>query len=190
MTAASERPGWVVAVAALALAMTACGDVDPVAESETEDPSQTGTASASTDDTDAADDTGQVSMRFEVSSTVTGSVNLVDELTGSIYGDLFLSADVSTIGPSDDAERFGAVEIHDVDLTGEDAVTEVLWTSDPLPPGDYTFLGFFDVDVSSLGSDEFEPESGDPVTLPTVNKFTITADETVELVVRFDLVLS
>ena len=84
-----------------------------------------------------------------------------------------------------------AVTPHSISLDGVFGVlTNVVWTSEGLAPGQYTFLGYFDVDGSSDGQEERDPDSGDPVTLPTVNKFTIEAGETVEITVRFDLVFS
>ena len=183
MTAASTSRIWLVAVSLL----LACGSDDSDGMEAGDDAADSG---ADDDDDDDASETGQVALRFEVTGTVRESSNLEDELDGSIYGALFKSADVSITGPREDAEQFGSVEAADIDLTAADTVTEVVWTSEGLEPGQYTFLGYFDVDGSSDGLEERDPESGDPVTLPTVNKFTIEAGETVELTVRFDLVFS
>jgi hypothetical protein len=57
-----------------------------------------------------------------------------------------------------------------------------------MEPGAYVFLGFYDVD--SNGSETKDPDAGDPVTLPSVNKFDITADERTDVTIRFDLVLN
>lgn len=193
MTVASTSRIWLVAGALL----LACGSDDSDGMEAGDDAAGSGEdgadgADGADDDDDDDDDaeTGQVAFRFEVTGTVRESSNLEDELNGSIYGALFKSADVSITGPRDDAEQYGSVEAADIDLTAADAVTEVVWTSEGLEPGQYTFLGYFDVDGSSDGLEERDPEAGDPVTLPTVNKFTIEAGETVEVTVRFDLVFS
>jgi len=196
MTVASSSRAW-LAAAALLLACgsddgtdagdDAAGSGDDAADDDDDDDA-VGDDDDDDDDDDAA--TGQVAFRFEVTGTVRESMNLEDTLDGSIYGGLFFTSEVSVTGPSDDAEQQGSIEAHDIDLTADEAVTEIVWTSEPLAPGNYTFLGYFDVDGSSDEIEEKDPESGDPVTLPTVNKFTIEAGETVELTVRFDLVFS
>jgi hypothetical protein len=127
-------------------------------------------------------------MRFLVSSTVRDSSGLEDELTGVVYGGVFRSAQVGGTGPRDDAVLYASVELADVDLTTE-MISAGEWTSDELVVDTYTFLGFFDVDASSLGSPEPDPEDGDPVTLPTVNQFTIEEGMVVDIDVQFDLVL-
>lgn len=190
------------AVVLAAVLLLGCDDSsDPADEGAADtmaDPDDGGSAGDDGGD-DAADDggddapaaTGQVALRFEVGSSASGSMNLEDPLMGKMYGGIFLTSDVSVTGPRDDAEQFASVETEgDVDLTAEGAVSEVVWTSEGLEPGNYTFLGYFDVDASSIDLEEKDPDAGDPVTLPTVNTFTIEAGSTVELTVRFDLVFS
>lgn len=143
-------------------------------------------AESGADDGQTMMEGGEVALRFTVPEGVRSSASLVDPLSGAVYGQLFLSADVSITGPREGAAEFGAVEVTGVDLTSAQE-TEVMWTSDPIPPGMYTFLGFFDVDGN--GEMTRDPEEGDPVTLPTVNKFVIEDGMTTELTVSFDLIL-
>ena len=140
---------------------------------------------------EGADPTGNaggsvVSLRFSVPMGVRSSANLEDELVGTVYGSIFLSEDVSVSGPIDGAESVASVEVVDVDLR-EQEQSEATWMSDPLLPGMYTFLGFYDVDAN--GDDVREPDDGDPVTLPSINAFTLVEGQDHELVVSFDLVL-
>ncbi|MCH9684650.1 MAG: hypothetical protein K0V04_24660 [Deltaproteobacteria bacterium] len=141
-------------------------------------------------ETGASDATGAAALRFQASSSVRQSMNLEDELTGSVYGALFFAADVGVTGPRDDAPSLASVETTAVDLTADGAVSEVEWTGEGLEPGEYVFLGYFDVDGSSVDLEDKDPDAGDPVTLPTVNKFTVESGGTAEVVIRFDLVLS
>jgi hypothetical protein len=136
----------------------------------------------------ASADGGTMELSFMVGGTVSGSSNLVDPLVGTVYGGIFRTADVGATGPREGAEQVAFVEATAVDLTAGTA-TAVMWTSEPLPPDTYTFLGFFDVDGSSTGAEDKDPEEGDPVTLPTANKVTVEDGAAAQLQVRFDLVL-
>lgn len=197
MTAAFSRGrilSWRLLACGAVSAGVGCDSADETADEGVanggDDEADAGSDADSDEGLDPATATGQVAFRFEISSTVIGSVNLTDELTGSIYGGVFLTADVSITGPREGATQLASVEAHDIDLTADRAVSELAWTSDGLEPGDYTFLGYFDVDGSSDDIEDKDPEMGDPVTLPTVNKFTVEAGQTGELTVRFDLVFS
>jgi hypothetical protein len=130
--------------------------------------------------------TGTATLRFTVTNTVRRSPNLKDPLNGPIYGALWKAEEVTLTGPNEGAEELASVELSGVDLSADGAVTEPLWTSPALPPGEYIFLGFYDVDDN--GADVREPESGDPVTLPT-DKFMIQEGQTTDSTVDFDLVL-
>jgi hypothetical protein len=78
-----------------------------------------------------------------------------------------------------------SIELASVDLRSEGA-TSAPWTSAPLAPGDYTFLGFLDVDGNAAA--RTEPDVGDPATLPSTNEFTVKAGQDVTLAAVFDLV--
>lgn len=130
--------------------------------------------------------TGTATFTFELPDGVRNSSALVDELTGTIYGNVYLAKDVTITGPKDDAPQFYATELPGVDLTTPTAAGPV--TSDPLEPGVYVWLGFFDVDGN--GATENKPDPGDPVTLATTNQFTIEGNDSVDLTVAFDLVLN
>ena len=131
-------------------------------------------------------DPGTVELSFSVARGVRRNPNLEDEFLGSVYGSIFRRADVTVTGPMDGAETFGNVEVTNVDLR-EDEVSMQVWLSEPLPPDDYVFLGFYDIDGN--GAESRDPDAGDPVTIPTANEFDIRADEGIGLKVRFDLLL-
>lgn len=129
---------------------------------------------------------GTIELSFSVARGVRRNPNLEDEFLGSVYGSIFRRADVTVTGPMDGAESFGDVEVAGVDLR-EDEVSAQVWLSEPLPPDDYVFLGFYDIDGN--GAESKDPDAGDPVTIPTANEFDIRADEAIGLKVRFDLLL-
>ncbi len=128
---------------------------------------------------------GSALFNFSVSNGVRQNSNLSDPLSGAVYGSLFHAEEVSATGPLDGAESAADVEVYGVDLT-VDEVSVITWTSPAIPPRAYRFLGFFDVDGN--GDTTRDPESGDPVTLPSVNEFTIVSDTEVAVTISFDLV--
>ena len=130
-------------------------------------------------------DDGTAVLRFGVSSTVRSSPALVDPLVGTIYGKLFLAADVSATGPADGAPTFGDVTMVGADL--ETATETMAWTAPPLAPDQYVFLGFYDLDGNGASSQY--PDAGDPVTLPSAG-FTVEPGQEVMVTAQFDLVLN
>ena len=128
---------------------------------------------------------GTVRIQFTVTNTVRASNTLTDSLTGTIYGDLFLAEEVGLGGPIDGAKELDqSIEIHNVDLEANEMSVQE-WESTPLPPGQYIFLGFYDVDGN--GEVDKSPDQGDPVTLPS-NDFPIKEGLTTPHIVSFDLV--
>lgn len=128
---------------------------------------------------------GTVTLSFSVSNGARANPNLVDPLIGPIYGELYAGIDVTITGPVEGAPTYGTIALEPVDLTMADSVAGT-WTSEPLEPGEYIFLGAFDIDDNSA---EFMggPDSGDPVTLPT-QKFEVVAGEDTPFTVAFDLI--
>jgi hypothetical protein len=127
---------------------------------------------------------GTAQLAFSVTNGVRQSPNLQDPLSGAVYGQIFRQEDVTITGPLEGATEYGYVEVLAVDLTS--AQTAGAWTSPDLPPEDYVFLGFYDVDGN--GATDRSPDSGDPVTLPVTNQFTVTTGQTTTVTVEFDLV--
>lgn len=127
---------------------------------------------------------GTVAMRFSATNGVRQSMNLVDPLKGTVYGALYLAEDVSVSGPREGAESFADVEIA-ADLEAADP-SEATWKSGPLAPNRYTFLGFFDLDEN--GPETYEPDPGDPVTLPFINQFDVTSSQETSMTAVFELV--
>ena len=75
-------------------------------------------------------------FRFDVSSMVRNSSMLPRPPVGTVYGNIFLSEDVSISGPRMGAMQFGDVQL-DVDLTNGisdiwNFVTRILHDSDPV----------------------------------------------------------
>ncbi len=130
---------------------------------------------------------GSVLMSFAISNGAKQNAALVDPLKGIVYGSLYKQEDVTAGGPIAGAMEVASVEVPDVDLTNAD-VSAATWTGKDIPEGAYTFLGFWDLDGN--GSTTFEPDSGDPVTLPSANKLDVTAGEQTTLTATFDLILN
>lgn len=171
--------GLVVLLVASACASDSESDADDGASAD-DDGSSGGGAS-----TGAVENGGTVTLSFSVSNGARANPNLVDPLMGPIYGELYAGIDVTITGPVDGAPTYGTIALEPVDLTMPDSVAGT-WTSDPLEPGQYIFLGAFDIDDNS---EEFMggPDSGDPVTLPT-QKFDVVAGEDTPFTVAFDLI--
>lgn len=134
-----------------------------------------GSSSSTTGDAgsgDAGSAGGHFTLQFSVTNDVRNSINLHNPLRGPVHGGIFHTEDVNTGGPVAGAQSVANVEVADVDLTDPDAgLSAASWTSPDLAPGDYTFLGYLDVNGDAGAGD---PSSGDPVTLPNTNKVTVS----------------
>ena len=162
-----------LAAAAIALAcLPACGGSDDGG----------GAAKAA----EAGPPTGKVILNFDLADSARTSTALVDPPKGHAYGRLYFTEDVGLTGPHDGATLGQSVDVV-IDVTAGGPSKEV-WTSAPMLVQHYTFLGFFDVDGN--GATDRNPESGDPATLPTTNKFDVKANQTTQATVLFDLVLN
>lgn len=95
---------------------------------------------------------------------------------GSFWGDIFLSSQVTGAGPDEGAEVLGSIYVELVDLTPDGGPSEVLFTSEALPVGEVTVLGFLDSDANST-EDDRGPDDKDPVTLPNDNEFDVVGGE-------------
>jgi hypothetical protein len=169
----------VVALAFVTALPLGCADSSSSDNSSSDDSSSAGESS-----TTGAGAMGTVTLTFAVSNGVRMGPTLMDPLMGGIYGDLFLTSDVALTGPVDGAMTFGSVALEGVDLTTAQT-SAASWTSDPLAPGSYTFLGMFDVDGNFEAT--HNPETGDPVTL-TNQDFEVVADQDTAFTVTFELV--
>lgn len=160
------------------------------AESSDDEGAATGVADGSSGAADGSSSggaaaTGTVTLSFGVSNGVRMGPTLVDPLVGHVYGDLFLTSDVTITGPTDDAVSVASIDLDGVDLS-TDEVSAVSWSSEAIPAGDYTFLGMFDLDGNFEATDH-NPDAGDPVTLPN-QKFEIVAEQDTTFTVVFELV--
>jgi hypothetical protein len=127
---------------------------------------------------------GSATLRFSATNSVRNNANLVDPLKGTVYGELYLSEDVSLSGPRDGSEVFGTVQVA-IDLEAMDP-SESVWKSEPLAPNRYTFLGMLDVDGNKAA--DGGPDPGDPVTLPITNQFEVTENQETSVTVLFELI--
>jgi hypothetical protein len=124
-------------------------------------------------------------FRFDVSDMVRNSPNLTRPPVGTVYGNIFLSEDVSVSGPRNGSDEFGYVEIQ-VDLTNGISAAENGFTTQKLAPNSYTFLGFLDTNGNALPAKD--PDPGDLATLPYTNKFEITDGGQSKKTIVFDLI--
>jgi hypothetical protein len=132
--------------------------------------------------------TGTVVLRFAIADGARKSRNLKDPLVGAIYGSLYLSEDVGSTGPRDDAKEFASLVVENADLRTA-APSVASWTSPPLEPNKYIFTGFMDVD-GNAGNEHRRPDSGDPATVPFKDKtFDIERGRETDFVENFDIVL-
>jgi hypothetical protein len=128
---------------------------------------------------------GTVTLTFSVTHGVRMGPTLVDPLVGPVYGGIFLTSDVTLTGPVDGVSPVVAVEVDGVDLLTVDVATAT-YTSDPLPPGHYTFLGMLDVD-GNFDDTDGRPDSGDPITL-TGQSFEVVAGEETPFMAVFEMI--
>ncbi len=131
------------------------------------------------------DPVGTAKFRFQVSNNAKMDSHLTSPLLGTIYGNVFLQEDVSVTGPRTGAMGLADVAVANVDLRSVDLSNESYTTPD-LAPGNYVFLGFYD--VNGNGDATRDPDPGDPVTLATTNNFAITDGNQTPKIVIFDLI--
>ena len=123
-------------------------------------------------------------VRLKISDGVRSQLKKDSSIKGTAYGDFFLSEDVTLTGPRKGAVAAASLELP-IDLK-TDKLSAASWTSKPLTPQTYTFLGFFDIGDKSTPTTR-DPVAGDPVTLPFTNKFDLAAGQTMPVTVTFDL---
>lgn len=170
------------------LAVAACDDgSSDERESTSEASSSAGLDESSSSGAVGDGEIGFAVLTFGVANGVRQNPTLVDPLVGSVYGDIYRTADVTLTGPAEGAVPVASVQLDAVDLTTLE-VSDVSWGSGPLEPDQYTFLGMFDIDGNFAETGE-NPDAGDPVTLPT-QKFEVTAAATTAFTVMFELVYS
>ncbi len=134
------------------------------------------------DDDDSGPAMGTLALSFRLDPDWAEGMD--EPAVGAFYGSIFLSSQVSGIGPEDDAVNLGSADVKLVDLTGEDLSTGVLVVTEPLPAEWVVVLGFLDSDGNSV-EDDRDPDENDPVTLPNDNQFLVVEGEETEAEVFF-----
>ena len=107
-------------------------------------------------------------VRFKISDGVRGQLKKDSLIKGTAYGEFFLSEDVTLTGPRKGAVAAASLELP-IDLK-TDKLSAASWTSKPLTPQTYTFLGFFDIGDKSTPTTR-DPVAGESGTLPFSHKF-------------------
>jgi hypothetical protein len=140
------------------------------------DTESTGSDSATSEALQAGN--GRIAIRFSIDDDLAASMDVSP--TGTFLGEIYDAEDVSAIGPADGAIALEPLVVSmDLDVNGNPSA--VLYTSGVLTPDEVTVLGTLDVDESGGAS------GGDPVTIPSVNTFSVYTDTTEEVVVEFTL---
>ncbi|MFM7199464.1 MAG: hypothetical protein ACKO6N_01635 [Myxococcota bacterium] len=129
---------------------------------------------------------GRLALRFKLQEDWYDYLNDRGETPAGPFWGAVYGGTVGDTGPGDDSVMLADVYVENVTFLPNDGVTEVLLTTDILPTGVVYVLGFVDsdgnADLSAPG-----PDGKDPVTVPSGNAFTVKANETVEIVVYFDM---
>lgn len=172
--------------AVLAAVIGMLGGCSPSGSSDSSEGSESGSSTMAAGPSSGAEGaTGTVTLAFSVTRGVRMGPTLVDPLAGPVYGGIFLTSDVTLIGPAEGVSPVISMEVDHVDLVTADVATTT-WTSEPLPPGHYTFLGMLDVDDNFHDTDE-GPDPGDPVTL-TSQSFEVVAGQDTAFMASFELI--
>ena len=168
--------------AVLTAVVAMLGGCSPSASSDASGGSESGSSTmADGSSSGAAEAMGTVTLGFGVTNGVRMGPTLVDPLVGPVYGGIFLTSDVTLIGPAEGASPVLSMEVGHVDLLTADVATTT-WTSEPLPPGHYTFLGMLDVDDNFHETDG-GPDAGDPITLTSQSFEVVAAQDTAFMVI-------
>jgi hypothetical protein len=107
-------------------------------------------------------DVGRFDITFEAVSGVRESTRLDGPLTGTFYGSIFRAEDVVLTGPLPGREAVLSLR-YELDLT--DGPDGVFLAPDELPAGDYSILGFLDID-GNADPDNADADVNDPVVIP------------------------
>ncbi|MGM0558929.1 MAG: hypothetical protein ACQEVA_21250 [Myxococcota bacterium] len=119
-----------------------------------------------------------ITLRFGLTDAIEADLEVPP--AGELRGALFHTSDVGGFGPKKGAEPVAKLDPRQVDFASGDVLT---WTTPTLPPGEYTFLGFVDLDGNSPDG----PDDGDLVTRPATNRFELpSAEDTLDI--RFDYI--
>ena len=125
--------------------------------------------------------TGGLALRFQIDEDYAA---LMDEPpSGTLYGSFWRAEDVDAIGPIEGAEALNTIQF-EIELDPSGAKTDVLWTEENLPIQEVYFLAFIDSDGNS-DPENTNPDSKDPVTLPSDNDFDVIGGEITEITVLF-----
>lgn len=133
-------------------------------------------------DTAPVEGFGDIALRMQIDDDY-GEAILADgeSLVGTFRGSLYLSEQVTGVGPDEGAEALASVFVETVDLSSFEP-TDVLLTVEGLPSGYVTALGFFDSD-NNVDPTDPGPDTGDPVTLPFDNELLVVANTVSEGVI-------
>ena len=121
--------------------------------------------------------TGALALRFSIDEDYAA---IMDEPpTGVFYGSFWLAEDVDALGPIDGRESLYVFQAT-VDLPMDGSPTDVVFTQEELPAEEVYILGFLDSDGNN-DPENTNPDSKDPVTIPSENDFDVVGGETTEV---------
>lgn len=172
------------------VALTACAGAEPDSPTPQEEATPTpATATATPAPTPTAAPEageGRLALRFKLQEDwydylVERGETPSGPFWGAIYGGV-----VGETGPTSDSVLLGDVFVEEVTFLPNDGVTEILFTTELIPTGTVYVLGFVDSDRNA-DFDAPGPDAKDPVTVPSGNSFTVSANQTRDAVVFFDM---
>jgi hypothetical protein len=108
------------------------------------------------------DDEGRFNVTFKVAESVRTSEDLDGPLKGTFYGSIYRAEDVSIMGPIDGKEAALGLRF-ELDLTT--GTGGVHLAPGLLPAGEYSVLGFLDVD-GNVDPENVDADQYDPVVIP------------------------
>jgi hypothetical protein len=134
------------------------------------------------DDSTQAATTGTLAISFRIDEDWAAAMD--EPPLGAFRATIFLTDEVTGIGPDDGAQELEYIVVTEVDLTGGDLSSPVLYTTGELEADWVTVLGFLDSDANSV--EPHGPDEGDPVTLPNDNAFEVIGGQETTVEVLFD----
>ena len=121
--------------------------------------------------------TGALALRFSIDEDYAAMMD--EPPAGIFYGSFWYEEDVDALGPIEGSTSISVMELT-IDLPMDGSQTEVLWTQEELPAENIYILGFLDSDANN-DPNSTNPDSKDPVTIPSENKFTVLGGEKTEV---------
>lgn len=120
---------------------------------------------------------GGLALRFMIDEDYAALMQ--EPPNGVFYGSFWHGDEVNSLGPMDGAESIVSIQVS-MNLPTDGSATEVLYTVEDLPIETVYLLGFLDSD-GNADPESTDPDSKDPVTLPSDNDFDVIGGQISEV---------